>query len=189
MNGMLSELARKRFAAFRSHIGSTDPRGRWLILTHDNPDPDALTAATILAKVLRSGFQRRVTAAYRGIIGRAENQEMVRSLGMQFSQARRIKLESYRFVALVDCQPATGNSPCRTISLPRSSSTTIRAAREHPRQPSTTCETTTRPPPRSSPSTCSLPGFQPPAAKRPPSSTRYAARPLISPAVQTKRTG
>ncbi len=111
MDGMLSELARNRFAAFRSHIESTDPRGRWLVLTHDNPDPDALTAATILAKVLRSGFQRRATAAYRGIIGRAENQEMVRSLRMQFTPAREVKLEDYRYVALVDCQPATGNSP------------------------------------------------------------------------------
>ena len=111
MIGMLSELAQNRFAAFRSHMDSTDPRGRWLILTHDNPDPDALTAATILAKVLRTGFQRRATAAYRGIIGRAENQEMVRCLGMEFSQARRLNFQSYRYVALVDCQPATGNSP------------------------------------------------------------------------------
>ena len=111
MIGMLSELAQKRFAAFRNHMEATDPQGRWLVLTHDNPDPDALTAATILAKVLRSGFRRRVTTAYRGIIGRAENQEMVRSLGMEFSQARRLKRESYRYVALVDCQPATGNNP------------------------------------------------------------------------------
>lgn len=111
MNGMLSELARNRFAAFHNHIERTDPRGRWLILTHDNPDPDALTAATVLAKVLRSGFGRRVATAYRGIIGRAENQEMVRSLGMQFSQARQLKPEGYRYVALVDCQPATGNNP------------------------------------------------------------------------------
>lgn len=111
MNGMLSELARNRFAAFHNHIEGTDPRGRWLILTHDNPDPDALTAATVLAKVLRSGFGRHATPAYRGIIGRAENQEMVRSLGLRFSQARRLEPESYRYVALVDCQPATGNSP------------------------------------------------------------------------------
>ena len=131
MKGMLSELARNRFAAFRSHIESTDPRGRWLILTHDNPDPDALTAATVLAKVLRSGFQRRVTAAYRGIIGRAENQEMVRSLGMQFSQARRLKLESYRYVALVDCQPATGNSPVPDDLAPEV------VIDHHPRRPRT----------------------------------------------------
>lgn len=128
---MLSELARNRFAAFRSHIESTDPLGRWLVLTHDNPDPDALTAATILAKVLRTGFQRRVTTAYGGIIGRAENQEMVRSLGMQFSQARRLKLKSYRYVALVDCQPATGNSPLPDDLAPEV------VIDHHPRRPRT----------------------------------------------------
>ena len=111
MNWMLSELAQRRFDAFRRHIEGTEPRARWLVLTHDNPDPDALTSATLLAKVLRSGFKRSATTAYRGIIGRAENQEMVRSLGLQFSQARRLKLENYRYVALVDCQPSTGNSP------------------------------------------------------------------------------
>lgn len=118
MKTMLSELARSRFAAFREYIGSTDPRARWLVLTHNNPDPDALAAAAALAKVLRSGFRRRATPAYGGIIGRAENQEMVRSLDLDFSQARRLKLAHYRYVALVDCQPATGNSPLPAERMP-----------------------------------------------------------------------
>lgn len=84
MKPMLSELARSRFAAFREYIENTDPRARWLVLTHNNPDPDALAAAAALAKVLRSGFGHRATPAYGGIIGRAENQEMVRSLDLDF---------------------------------------------------------------------------------------------------------
>lgn len=131
MNGMLSELAQSRFAAFREHIENTDPRARWLVLTHNNPDPDALAAATILTKVLRSGFRRQATAAYRGIIGRAENQEMVRSLGLQLNQARRLKLDTYRYVALVDCQPATGNSPLPAERLPEV------VIDHHPARPST----------------------------------------------------
>ncbi|MDE2922673.1 MAG: DHH family phosphoesterase [Acidobacteriota bacterium] len=131
MNGMLSDLAQNHFAAFREHIENTDPRSRWLVLTHNNPDPDALAAAAILTKVLRSGFRRRVTAAYRGIIGRAENQEMVRSLDLDFSRARRLKLASYPYVALVDCQPATGNSPLPAERMPEV------VIDHHPARPST----------------------------------------------------
>ncbi len=107
---MISELAAERFTAFAELVRGPGRRGRWLVLTHDNPDPDALAAAAILARILRRAFGLRVTAAYGGIIGRAENREMVRALGLKLSHARKLSWKSYRHVALVDTQPRTGNN-------------------------------------------------------------------------------
>lgn len=88
----------------------THQRGRWLIVPHNNPDPDALAAALIMAKILRQRFRQRVTIAYAGLIGRAENQAMVRLLKIPLSRMRHINWKNYRHIALVDCQPHTGNT-------------------------------------------------------------------------------
>jgi nanoRNase/pAp phosphatase (c-di-AMP/oligoRNAs hydrolase) len=84
--------------------------GRWLVLTHDNPDPDSIAAAATLSRLLRQRFKHRVTTAYGGIIGRAENREMVRVLGIRLSHVRHLNWKHYRNFALVDTQPTTGNN-------------------------------------------------------------------------------
>jgi nanoRNase/pAp phosphatase (c-di-AMP/oligoRNAs hydrolase) len=102
---------RERFAALAERLrGAARPWGRWLVLTHDNPDPDALASAILLSSVLRRTFKRRVTAAYGGIVGRAENREMVRSLHLELSHIRHLSLKRYAHFALVDTQPRTGNN-------------------------------------------------------------------------------
>jgi hypothetical protein len=53
---------------------------------------------------------RRATAAYGGIIGRAENREMVRALKMKVSHVKTLQLSRFRHFALVDTQPGTGNN-------------------------------------------------------------------------------
>ena len=63
----------------------------------------------ILARVLRRHLRQQVTIAYGGIIGRAENQEMVRTLDLKLSQLRYVNWKNYRHFALVDSQPRTGN--------------------------------------------------------------------------------
>ncbi len=95
----LQELMRRRRAP-----------GRWLVLTHDNPDPDAIAAAAGLARLLRKGFARDATLAYGGIVGRAENREMVRLLRIRMSRVRHLQWANYRYFALVDTQPRTGNN-------------------------------------------------------------------------------
>jgi nanoRNase/pAp phosphatase (c-di-AMP/oligoRNAs hydrolase) len=105
----ISELGRERFAALSAYLDRCDRSGRWLVLTHDNPDPDALAAAFLLGKVLRRHFKRPTTLAYGGIIGRAENRQMVRALGMKLSRVRNLNWKHYRHFALVDAQPRTGN--------------------------------------------------------------------------------
>src|SRR5579863_5382304 len=100
---MITEATRDRFAVIASRLAG-EPRGsggdRWLVLTHDNPDPDALAAAALLCTVLRRAFKQRATAAYGGIVGRAENREMVRSLHLQFSHIRHLSLRRYQRFAL-----------------------------------------------------------------------------------------
>ncbi len=107
---MISEATRERLAELERLIAGAPVRGRWLVCPHDNPDPDALASAVILTKLLRQRFQQRVTIAYGGLIGRAENREMVRSLKLELSRIRHINHRHYRHYALVDCQPWTGNS-------------------------------------------------------------------------------
>jgi len=106
----ISEDARRGFAALSELVRARSGPGRWLVLTHDNPDPDALASALLLERVLRNGFRQKVTAAYGGLVGRAENREMVKSLKLRFSHVRHLNLKKYAHFALVDTQPRTGNN-------------------------------------------------------------------------------
>lgn len=107
---MLTDRTRERFEHFAKLVRRKSATGRWLVLTHDNPDPDSIAAAAGLAKLLRQSFRRQATIAYGGIIGRAENQQMVKVLGVRMSHIRYIKWANYRHIALVDAQPSTGNN-------------------------------------------------------------------------------
>jgi nanoRNase/pAp phosphatase (c-di-AMP/oligoRNAs hydrolase) len=115
---VITEQARDRFAAFSEYVRSRQGAGRWLVLMHDNPDPDALAAAALLASVLRGAFRRRVTIAHGGIIGRAENREMVRALGVRLTHVRKVIWKNCRHVALVDTQPRTGNNQLPDTRIP-----------------------------------------------------------------------
>lgn len=113
---MTSELTRQKYAALAELVARAP--GRWLVLTHDNPDPDALAAAAMLSRVLHQGLKQPVTMAYSGLIGRAENREMVRCLKLRFSRFRHLNLKRYRHFALVDTQPRTGNNALPPELLP-----------------------------------------------------------------------
>ena len=105
-----SDLPERSFTALAEHVRALGERDRWLVLTHDNPDPDALASAVALTRVLRGALGRRATAAYGGIVGRAENQEMVRILKLNVSHVRHVQLKKFDRFALVDTQPGTGNN-------------------------------------------------------------------------------
>ncbi len=106
---MISEATRDGFAILSRRVRE-GTGGRWLVLTHDNPDPDALASAILLGRILRRSFGQKVTVAYGGIIGRAENREMVRALRLPLSHIRRLNTKSYGRFALVDTQPRSGNN-------------------------------------------------------------------------------
>jgi nanoRNase/pAp phosphatase (c-di-AMP/oligoRNAs hydrolase) len=107
---MITDLTRERWPRFQQLVQGYDAGGRWLILTHDNPDPDSIASAATLGRILRIAFRHPVTTAYGGIVGRAENREMVKALGIHLTHSRRLNWKHYRHVALVDCQPGTGNN-------------------------------------------------------------------------------
>ncbi|MGD2114567.1 MAG: DHH family phosphoesterase [Acidobacteriota bacterium] len=104
------DTTRRRYGELAELVRDPERSGRWLVLTHDNPDPDAITSAALLGRILRHAFKQKVTLAYGGIIGRAENRELVKVLGVKFSHLRHLSLRQYQRFALVDAQPRTGNS-------------------------------------------------------------------------------
>ncbi len=106
----ISEETRRGLGALGDLVRAGGASGRWLVLTHDNPDPDALASALLLSRLLRITFKQRVTAAYGGLVGRAENREMMHVLKMRFSHIRHLNLRKYGHFALVDTQPRTGNN-------------------------------------------------------------------------------
>jgi len=93
---------------------------RVLILTHDNPDPDALAAAYGLLRLVDSfdGIAGRI--GFGGFVGRAENRTMVRELGLPITPTRYVSFEDVDHIALVDTQPGTGNN-----SLPEGREATV----------------------------------------------------------------
>lgn len=119
---MISDLTRERFAAFESFLKTSRKKsrnqGRWLVLTHDNPDPDSLAAGWLLVRLLHHAFKIDATLGYGGLVGRAENREMVRSLGIELSSIRDLDLKRFRHFALVDTQPRTGNNSLPEDVLP-----------------------------------------------------------------------
>jgi nanoRNase/pAp phosphatase (c-di-AMP/oligoRNAs hydrolase) len=86
---------------------------RVLILTHNDPDPDAIGSAVALRHLLVNRLNVKVKIAYRGIIGRAENRALVRYLDQPLQQFSRVDLSPPVAIALVDTQPGVGNSPLR----------------------------------------------------------------------------
>ncbi|MBS2024579.1 MAG: DHH family phosphoesterase [Deltaproteobacteria bacterium] len=82
---------------------------RALVLTHDNPDPDAVASACGLAYLLQQSAGIRAHAAYGGVIGRAENKAMIRVLHLPIVPLSRIKSTANDLVCLVDTQPEVGN--------------------------------------------------------------------------------
>lgn len=86
---------------------------RALIVTHNDPDPDAIAAALALRMLLEVRLELPVSVVYRGIIGRAENRALVRYLGRPLRRLQGRDLHEETALALVDTQPGTGNNPIK----------------------------------------------------------------------------
>jgi len=85
-----------------------------LILTHDNPDPDAVSSASCLSYIISKKLGIRVRIGYGGIIGRAENRTMLRLLKIHTAKLTEARIRKHKSIILMDTQPLTGNN-----SLPR----------------------------------------------------------------------
>ncbi|HSR12884.1 MAG TPA: bifunctional oligoribonuclease/PAP phosphatase NrnA [Thermodesulfobacteriota bacterium] len=104
---------------------------RVLILTHNNPDPDAISAAWGLHYLLRKKFNTPSLCAYGGLIARAENRAMVRVLNIPIYPLDAVNPRDFDLFALVDTQPGTGNN-----SLPRNLKAAVVLDHHSARKPS-----------------------------------------------------
>jgi nanoRNase/pAp phosphatase (c-di-AMP/oligoRNAs hydrolase) len=83
---------------------------RLLIYMHDNPDPDALAAASGLKRLVEHEVGADVTLALGGIVGRAENRAMVEALRIPLTPMEELSISRFDRLAIVDSQPGTGNN-------------------------------------------------------------------------------
>jgi len=86
------------------------PAGKLLILTHNDPDPDAIASAVALRYLLEQSVSISAEIAFKGIIGRAENQALMRYLSHPMRRLTSADLQPGQPIALVDTQPGAGNN-------------------------------------------------------------------------------
>jgi nanoRNase/pAp phosphatase (c-di-AMP/oligoRNAs hydrolase) len=89
---------------------------KMLIVTHNDPDPDAMGAAAALSYLLKEfcGIQSEVV--YFGIIGRAENRAMATYLGDVLRPVADDDFDHKTVIAMVDTQPGAGNNPVEELA-------------------------------------------------------------------------
>lgn len=104
---------------------------RVAVLTHDNPDPDAIASAAALAYLVENATGLGCALTVGGIVGRAENRALMEELGVAFERVESLQLDSESAVALIDTQPRAGNNP-----LPEGRIATL-VIDHHPRRPET----------------------------------------------------
>lgn len=85
-------------------------RSRILVLSHNSPDPDSMGAACGMRYLIEKALGIPTIFGYRGDIFRAENQEMVRSLGLGMVKAEELDMARFDGVVLVDTQPGFGHT-------------------------------------------------------------------------------
>jgi len=92
-------------------LHSVAGRGPVLIVTHENPDPDALAAGKGLAALFEGTWGIPARMIYSGLVARAENKAMLKILTPEWEYSQELsRLEDYSAIALVDTQPAAGNN-------------------------------------------------------------------------------
>lgn len=86
------------------------PEDRVAILTHNNPDPDAIAAAFGLARLIEHLRGCRPELLYGGIVGRASNRSMVRLLDIPMCPIPLHDNLDFDHYCLVDTQPGMQNN-------------------------------------------------------------------------------
>jgi len=92
-------------------LSAVGRQGPGLILTHNNPDPDALASAWALKFLLEQAGGIAARIVYGGILGREENRALNRLLRIGAVKARATTFKKTVAVLMVDCQPGAGNNP------------------------------------------------------------------------------
>jgi len=83
--------------------------GTMLIVMQNNPDPDAIAAAAALREIANEMHGISCSVAHAGAVGRAENQALLRYLGLNTRTLENLEPERFDRLAMVDAQPGAGN--------------------------------------------------------------------------------
>ncbi len=94
--------------------------GPVLVLTHDNPDPDALAAGKAFATLLKSAWNIPSRLIYSGLVLRAENRALLKLLTPEWEHSDKLTaLDQYSAIALLDTQPGAGNNRLPIEHIPQ----------------------------------------------------------------------
>jgi nanoRNase/pAp phosphatase (c-di-AMP/oligoRNAs hydrolase) len=102
-----SKISQRLFTVLASWEGTLG------IITHKNPDPDAISSAMALAAIARHANPEKLTCRifYEGVIGHQENRTMVNLLEIRMEQMTPQVVQECNYLALVDCAgPGINNS-------------------------------------------------------------------------------
>lgn len=103
-------------SAHMNNLHKVAGKGPVLILTHDNPDPDALASGKALSFLLKETWNIPSRLVYSGLVARAENQAMLNQLTPEWEYSGKLPdLKDFSAVAQVDTQPGAGNNRLNTI--------------------------------------------------------------------------
>lgn len=80
-----------------------------LIVTHNNPDPDAMAAGWALWLLVKEKLEGNVRLLASGFIARAENRHMLDLLKPPLELVREMAYPAGAAIVLVDCQPGNQN--------------------------------------------------------------------------------
>jgi nanoRNase/pAp phosphatase (c-di-AMP/oligoRNAs hydrolase) len=111
----ITEMSRTRL---RRLLRAFQGRERILVLTHDYPDPDAMASAVALKRLVERRLPSQVEIGFGGIVGRVENQAMVKAVKCPIRPLTDLDLSTYQGFALVDTQPRTGNNSLPAGKVP-----------------------------------------------------------------------
>ncbi len=89
------------------------------ILTHDNPDPDALASAFAFHYLLKKTTGKKAVINVSGPVGRAENRAMIKELGIPVHPIKESTIRKTDEVVLVDSQPGAGNNSLPDGIIPK----------------------------------------------------------------------
>jgi nanoRNase/pAp phosphatase (c-di-AMP/oligoRNAs hydrolase) len=91
-------------------VGAFVRADRAVILTHDNPDPDAIASAAGVRFLIEEACGIPAVVTFGGIVGRAENRALMDAVGVPFERIEGFEFFPGDAFVLVDAQPGSGNN-------------------------------------------------------------------------------
>ncbi len=88
------------------------------LITHYNPDPDAIGGVFALSYLLTKKFNKKCAIYYSGVVGRAENKTMLNVLDIDILKVETLDILNDTKIMLLDSQPGSGNNPLDKKHIP-----------------------------------------------------------------------